>query len=106
MLPRLLVLALCFTACATTAASSDKPATPLAELVEPLEPADPPPITESPRLVIQNATVYTAAGDIFKPGYVSLKDGRILAVGAGSAPGAGGRRYGGWHGPVCHPGLD
>ncbi len=46
------------------------------------------PVVEGPAplVVLANATVWTADGDIWERGYVVLKDGRIFAVGEGDAP--------------------
>ncbi len=41
--------------------------------------------SDSPVTVITGATVMTAAGDIYDPGYVQFEAGRITAVGAGDA---------------------
>ena len=56
-------------------------------------------------MIIRNATVYTAAGDIFKPGYVSLKNGRIIAVGSGEAPSTEGAAVVDASGMFVTPGL-
>jgi imidazolonepropionase-like amidohydrolase len=41
---------------------------------------------EAPAFALVGATVMTAAGSVFSPGYVVVRDGRIAAVGEGAAP--------------------
>ncbi len=41
---------------------------------------------DSAALAIVGATVMTAAGDVYEPGHVLVRDGRIQAVGAGDPP--------------------
>jgi imidazolonepropionase-like amidohydrolase len=48
-----------------------------------IEPAAAPP---QANVVFEHATVLTATGQRFEPGYVVLRDGHIVAVGAGEAP--------------------
>jgi len=44
----------------------------------------------APAVVLANATVWTAEGDVFERGWVALKDGRILSLGEGDAPAVAG----------------
>lgn len=87
LVPPILILAACIaTGCATPKASGNNTHPPVQPLAVPLTPADPPVATESPTVVITNATVMTAAGKVHSPGYVVLQNARIAAVGEGDAP--------------------
>jgi imidazolonepropionase-like amidohydrolase len=68
--------------CATTD-TGKRAAPPLAEVRQPVEPEDPAPRPPAPPVLIRNATVLTAAGARYAPGYVLMRDGKIEAVGAG-----------------------
>lgn len=41
---------------------------------------------DAPAFALVGGTVMTAAGSVFSPGYVVVRDGRIVAVGEGTAP--------------------
>jgi imidazolonepropionase-like amidohydrolase len=49
---------------------------------------EPEPVVERPAFLLRNATVMTAAGTVFAPGYVWVVDGKIREVGAGAGPDA------------------
>lgn len=84
------VVAVACSACsgATTRAGSVKksPLPPVAPLQSPDAPS---PKSDAPPLLIQGGTVMTAAGDIYAPGHVLVRAGRIQAVGPGPGPQAG-----------------
>lgn len=82
-LARSLLLLLVGTACATSAAK-DKHHEPLPPFTQPPEPSDPPQHVGADTIIIKNATVMTAAGAVFSPGYVVMSHGRITAVGGNS----------------------
>ncbi len=67
-------------------ASEEEPAT-MAEIeargFASLEPSVP---AEAPRVLLRDATVMTAAGDVWEPGWVLLDDGTIEALGPGEPP--------------------
>ena len=42
---------------------------------------EPEPVVERPAFLLRNATVMTAAGAVFAPGYVWVVDGKIREVG-------------------------
>lgn len=77
-------------ACATS--GEKPPAEPAAARSEPFAPyadptpaPDPEPAVPSAQVLLRGATVMTAAGDVFEPGYVLLAGGKIERVGAGDA---------------------
>lgn len=82
---RLLSVMLLVTAgCAAPAGERDAPLVdPLAPFVQPAEAPDPPARTGAPSVLIQDATVMTAAGKTFAPGYILMRGGLIEAVGPG-----------------------
>ena len=83
--PLIPCLLLALTACASSnTAASPKSKTPLKPLVYPAEPADQTMPTAEGTTVIQGATVLTAAGQTFAPGYIVLVDGKIADVGEGT----------------------
>jgi imidazolonepropionase-like amidohydrolase len=47
---------------------------------------DPPSEAAAPPVLVRRASVWTATGERFEPGYVLIEDGRIAAVGAGDGP--------------------
>lgn len=55
--------------------------------------------------VIDGATVMTAAGNIYTPGYVILKNGLIDSVGSGAAPAVSGADVINAHGMFVTPGI-
>lgn len=59
---------------------------------------------ETAHVVLDNATVMTATGQVHAPGYVILEDGLITAVGAGPAPASEGTRLD-LEGQFVTPGL-
>ena len=75
---------LALTACASAnTAASPKSKTPLSPLVYPTEPADMTMPAEEGTTVIQGATILTAAGKTYAPGYIVLTDGKIADIGEG-----------------------
>jgi imidazolonepropionase-like amidohydrolase len=76
----LLVVSAC-----TAAGPAAKGRKALPAAISPTVAPDPAPYTGAPAVVLTRGTVMTAAGDVFSPGYVVLRGGRIVAVGAGEA---------------------
>ncbi|MBI5511842.1 MAG: amidohydrolase [Deltaproteobacteria bacterium] len=76
----LLVVCLC-ASCAAT--SGTKPPVAAPAVLVPADPPDPAPRSGAPAVLIRDATVLTAAGATFSPGYVLMQDGKIAAVGGG-----------------------
>lgn len=78
----------------------------LAEIEErgtaPVEPAIQ---LDAPPVVLANATVMTATGDVFSPGFVVLRDGKIESVGEGTAPETSDARVVDLTGHFVTPGL-
>lgn len=70
-----------------------------------LVPIEAAPAVVGPPTVIRGARVMTAAGDVFAPGYVILRDGKIAAVGAGEPPKVDGAVVVDAAGKVVTPGL-
>ena len=81
-----LLVTLAFTACFKSQVAPRGHHAVLTEAVEPKEPPDPPPVVQTPTVVIANATVFTAASDVYTPGYIVMQNGRLSAVGKGAAP--------------------
>jgi imidazolonepropionase-like amidohydrolase len=75
--------ALIFCGCAAAAAEVKHPPPLKPYVVPPETAADPVLPTDSPGIYIHGATVMTAAGQIFKPGYVLMRSGVIQDVGPG-----------------------
>ncbi len=78
----LLLLLLVATACAAGSAAAPR-ATALAVYQAPPEPPDPEPRADAPPVLITNATILTAGGKTFSPGYLLMRAGRIEVVGGG-----------------------
>lgn len=62
------------------------PKKPLPAYEMPQAPADPPAKVSGKRFIIRNATVMTAAGETFSPGFIVFDKGIIEEVGEGSGP--------------------
>ncbi len=87
MPPRVLVAGLLALACCGKEGEAPKVAKkPLAPFTEPAEPPDPQPFTTAPAVLIRGATVMTAAGKIFAPGFILMRGGHIEALGEGQGP--------------------
>lgn len=88
------LLGLLLASCATTgenkSASGEEGAKkqPLAPLEYPADPPDTSSTISSQPVLIHGGTVMTAAGDIHRPGYVLIENGKIAKVGAGAPPAA------------------
>ncbi|MBT6179868.1 MAG: amidohydrolase [Deltaproteobacteria bacterium] len=85
--PLIPCLLLALSACAsssTNAAAKVKEA--LKPLVYPSEPADMKLPVSAATTIIDGATILTAAGPTYSPGYIVFKDGKIQDVGEGAAP--------------------
>ena len=84
-MPRTTPILALLLALAPTLAGADRPPVTARADVEArgLAPVEVPPDAASEPFVLVGGTVMTAAGSVHSPGYVTVKDGRILAVGAG-----------------------
>jgi len=60
---------------------------------------------DGPHVVIDNATIMTAAGVTHAPGWIAFDKGRIVALGAGKAPARAGAHVIDGQGHVVTPGL-
>lgn len=90
----LVPISLCLITCAfgcdpTSAKPKVAPKSPLPIYQMPQEPADPPPKTSGGRILIKNATIMTAAGQTYSPGYILFNKGLIEDVGEGTGPTVG-----------------
>lgn len=84
-------LPLMLSSACTTAPEKKAPVAPAGDALRALEErghrdVEPPPGMPADRVVIVGGTVMTATGQVHNPGWVSIAQGRIAALGAGEAP--------------------